>query len=379
MDTGDIYLDGHATTPLAPEARSAMEPWWHDLAANPNSPHLRGMKAADAIENARQEVASLAGVARSEIVFTSGATEANNIAILGVGERARMSLESRREIVVSAIEHKSVLTSASALERRGFKVKVAPVSSEGVVNLDALERLVSERTLLIGIMAVNNEVGSIQPINQIVEMARRCGALIHVDAAQAVGRMGIDLSDVDFASISSHKMYGPVGVGALFVSATARNRLQPIAFGGDQEGGLRPGTVPTPLVVGFGEAARLASARISEDEQHAQRAVTVFLDALVDRQVRFTVNVHETSRIAGSLSLRFSGTEAHQLIAKISREMSISEGSACNNGNIESSHVLRSMGFSNDAMKETIRLYFSRYNSIGDASRAAEILARALR
>ncbi|MES0100647.1 cysteine desulfurase family protein [Mesorhizobium sp. M0019] len=378
MTPTSIYLDGHSTTPLAPEAFEAMAPWWHRQAGNPHSPHLRGMLAAQTTEEARRSVAELVGADSQEIVFTSGATEANNLAIRGVAETALVAGDARNEIVVSAIEHKSVLAAAASLSTRGFNIVIAPVLRTGVVDLTALRELVSERTLLVSVMAVNNEVGSIQPLQEVATIARTSGAMFHVDAAQALGKIPFDASEFDFASFSSHKVYGPMGIGALFVSAAAQYRPSPILFGGTQEGGLRPGTVPTPLVVGFGAAARLGRKLLEQDSRHSAMLAERLLQELDGLQVKYFLNVPEQLRAPGSLSMRFPGADAVSVIGKIGDKVSISEGSACTSGQINSSHVLTSMSITSEEAAETLRIFCSRYNTIAEIEIAARVLANVL-
>lgn len=374
-----IYLDGHSTTPLAPEAFEAMSPWWHIQAANSHSPHLRGMIASQAVETARDEVANLVSVAPQEITFTSGATEANNIAIRGLALAALERGLTRRRIVVSAIEHKSVLSSANSLRKLGFDVVEAPVTTQGVVDLDQLSTLINEDTLMVSVMAVNNEIGSIQPLAQITDLARAFDALIHVDAAQAAGKVSIDLSEFDLASLSSHKMYGPMGIGALFVSAASALRPLPLQLGGGQEGGIRPGTIPTPLTVGFGMAAKVAQSRLSADHHHSFELSILLLKELQNRQTAFIENVPVSMRVPGSISLRFPGIEATSLIGKIGDKLAISEGSACNSGQISESHVLSAMGLSPEQASETVRIFCSRYNTHEEIVQAAQLLASAVR
>ncbi|NTG16357.1 cysteine desulfurase [Agrobacterium rhizogenes] len=358
---------------------NAMTPWWHSLAANPHSPHARGLKAHAAVDTARAQLADLVFADPQEITFVSGATEANNLAILGTARAALLKSDSRRHIVVSAIEHKSVIDTARSLENQGFQISLAPVARSGVIDLDALKALCTPATLLVSVMAVNNEVGSIQPVQDIVSIARQVGALVHVDAAQALGKIPIDVRDVDYASFSSHKVYGPIGIGALFVSAAAEYRPSPLLYGGGQELGLRPGTVPVPLAVGFGAAAALAGTRLAQDRAHSLTLSRLFLQALSLSQLQYTENIAEDIRVPGSLSLRFPGIDAMSVIIKMGDVLSISEGSACSSGQIVQSHVLKAMGFTVSEAQETLRLYFSRYNTEREIADAVSILATALR
>ena len=372
-----VYLDGHATTPLAPEALAAMAPWWHEQAGNPNSPHQHGRFADAAVEAARQRVAQLVGASPGEIYFTSGATEANNLAIIGSALAARARNDRRTGIVVSQIEHKSVLNATQALERDGFSVRVAPVNTDGTIDVKRVQAIVSEDTLLVSAMAANNEIGTLQPLAEITEIARKNGALLHVDAAQMVGKLPFDAGPFDLVSLSSHKMYGPMGIGALYISSAAPFRPLPILHGGNQEGGLRPGTIPTPLVVGFGVAAELAASRLDTDTAHSAGLADRFEAALRDRQVRFKRHSEARVRLPGSVSIAFDGIDATDLIAAVSAQISISEGSACQSGQITPSHVLRAIGLDDSTSRGTVRLYFGRYNSNADVEIAADAIAGA--
>lgn len=373
-----VYLDGHATTPVAPEALAAMTPWWHQQVGNPNSPHRHGQFADAAVEAARERVAKLIGASSSEIHFTSGATEANNLAIVGSALAARARGDLRTALVVSQIEHKSVLNAAYALEKDGFSVTIAPVNASGRMNLQSLAAMVSDNTLLISVMAANNEIGTLQPLAEIVDIARQSGALLHVDAAQMVGKLPFNAGAFDLVSLSSHKMYGPMGIGALYVSSASPFRPLPILHGGDQEGGLRPGTIATPLVVGFGAAAELAAARLQADAGHSATLADEFERALRDRQVRFIRHGEAMQRLPGSVSIAFDGVDATELIAAVSADVSISEGSACQSGKITPSHVLRAIGLSDSLSRSTVRLYFGRYNTETHAVIAANAIAGAV-
>ncbi|MES0150633.1 cysteine desulfurase [Mesorhizobium sp. M0012] len=373
-----VYLDGHATSPLAPEAEAAMAPWWHRRAANAHSPHRRGTEAAAAVEQARVEVANLVGAAPQEIVFTSGATESNNIAILGIADAADRAGDGRREIIISAIEHKSVLSAAKSLEERGFSVQVCPVGKDGRLDILAFERLLSDQTLLVSVMAANNEVGTVQPIGAVLPMVRALGAMIHVDAAQLAGKLATDVADYDSASISSHKMYGPMGVGALFISAAAQYRPRPLFHGGAQEAGLRPGTLPTPLIAGFGAAAKVAASRLEQDSVHVRALADRLVAGLEVRQVRFRRNVPNEHQLPGSLSLGLFGVDAPSLIDALADTVCLSEGSACTSGQIQASHVLAAIGFSEVEMRETIRIYCGRYNDVSQIDYAATAIADAV-
>jgi cysteine desulfurase len=360
---------------LAAEAEVAMAPWWHRRAANAHSPHRRGAEAAFAVEQARADVANLVGAAPQEIVFTSGATEANNLAILGVADAAQRAGDRRREILVSAIEHKSVLGAAKSLEERGFRVSLCPVGRDGRVDLAVFERMISDETLLVSVMAANNEVGTVQPVAELLPWVRAVGAMIHVDVAQLAGKLPADVAGYDYASISSHKLYGPMGVGALFISAAAQYRPRPLFHGGAQEGGFRPGTLPTPLIVGFGAAAKVAIDKLAQDGAHARAMADRLVAGLEARQVRFRRNVTSEQQLPGSLSLGLEGVDAPSLIDALADDVCLSEGSACTSGQVQPSHVLAAMGLTDAEMGETIRIYCGRYNDIIQIDYAATAIA----
>ncbi|WP_158624710.1 cysteine desulfurase family protein [Caulobacter sp. 602-1] len=375
-----VYLDGHATTPLADEAADAMAPYWTARAGNAQSPHARGQAVAAAIELAREEVARLIGAQPQEIVFTSGATEANNLAILGVAEAARRSGSGRNKVIASAIEHKSVLAALEELANRGFEVALAPVTTDGVVDLAALEALVDERTLLVSLMGANNEVGTIQPLAQAARLVHAKGAMIHSDLAQLAGKSPVDVAalDLDYASLSAHKLYGPMGVGALFVSGLADLKPRPLVFGGGQERGLRPGTLPAPLLVGFGAASAVATRDMAEVSQRQQVLATELLAGLAARQVRLHQNAIDAPRLPGSLSLRFPSVDADEVVGRLASTICLSTGSACSAGQITVSHVLKAMSMSDGQARSVIRVYIDRYTTLDDIHFAAGEIATAV-
>lgn len=372
-----IYLDGHATTALAPEARDAMLAAW-DCVGNASSPHSAGARASLTVDTARRSVARLIGAEPTEIVFTSGATEANNLALLGVARAAVRAGVARSRVVVSAIEHKAVLEPARMLRGEGFDVVEAPVNREGQVDLAEFAQLVNEETLLVSVMAANNEIGVIQPITEVAAIARRVGALTHCDAAQAAGRISLDVFDLDldYLSLSAHKLHGPFGVGALYVAATAP-RPHPLIVGGGQEGGARAGTLPVPLIAGFGAAAEIAASNLERDAQHAGSLARRFMADLASQQLSFEVVCADSDHLPGSLNLRLEGIDADDLVSTLTDDVLISTGSACNSGQIEPSHVLRAIGFTYKEAKSTVRVLFGRYNTSAEAIEAAGLFAQA--
>lgn len=359
-----IYLDGFATLPLAPEAREAMM-LASLLPGNAGSPHRAGARASAALDQARQDVASLIGADANEIVFTSGATEADNLAIQGIAKWAMQSGSPRRKIIVSTIEHKAVLEAAESMRAFGFDVILAPVTAEGVVDVGAIEGLIDSATLLVSIMLANNETGAVQPVGPIAAIAHREGALVHCDAAQAAGKIPVDVDDleVDYMSISAHKMYGPMGVGALYVASGAP-KPSPLSYGGKQEGSMRPGTEPTYLLAAFGAAAGLARSRLREDMVHGRALAETFCNDLRDRGLSFTITTGSASVLPGSVSIEVNGISADSVVSSLSPVASISTGSACTSGQLMPSHVLLAMGITPERAQSVVRLYFNRYNTI---------------
>ena len=362
-----IYLDYQATTPVAAEAAAAMRPWIEDKFANPHSPSRWGREAAAAIEVARGQVA--AHFPPGTLAFTSGATEALNWALKGIFE-----LSERRKLVTVATEHAAVLDTAEWLRGKGVEVVALPVGSDGLVDLVEAAGLIDEATALVAIMLVNNEIGVIQPVAEIARLARDKGALTLCDAVQGFGRM--DLPDgPDFFAISSHKIHGPKGVGALWIRDGLASPA-PLLHGGGQEQGLRPGTLSPALCVGFGTAAKLASERQRADHRHVARLWDLAMDVL---GASWTVNGSLKQRYRGNLNLRRDGLDGARLIGEL-RDIAFSLGSACASGSGRPSHVLRALGLSDREARSSIRLGFGRYTSedeLVDACRRIDAAARA--
>lgn len=356
------YFDGFATSPLAPEALDAML-LASSRPGNAGSPHLAGARASATLEKARGEVASLIGADAHEIVFTSGATESDNLAIRGIALWAIQSGNPRRKIVVSAIEHKAVLEAADSLGDLGFSIVRAVVTNEGVVDVEAAEKLIDADTLLVSVMLANNETGAVQPVARIAALARRSGALMHCDAAQAVGKIPVDVDDldVDYMSLSAHKMYGPMGVGALYV-ANGAPKPSPVQFGGGQERAMRPGTEPVYLLAGFGAAARLAGERLEADMAHGHAMTGMFKAELLSKSIDFLISTGNAETLPGSLSVYIPDCSADSIVSKLSPYASISTGSACTSGQVIPSHVLIAMGKTTIQAESIVRLFFGRYN-----------------
>jgi cysteine desulfurase len=378
-----IYLDNQSTTPLDPRVLEAMLPYFTEHFGNPHSEsHVYGRNAAAAIEVARAEVAALIGADPREIVFTSGATEANNLALKGAAHFARAHPQPGRpvrdQIVTLATEHKCVLESAAALAREGFAVSYLPVEPNGLVSLDRLAAAIGERTLLVSIMAAHNEIGVIQPLAELGALCRSQGVLFHTDAAQAFGKIPLDVEamKIDLMSISGQKIYGPKGVGALYIRRRPRVRLLPLIDGGGQERGLRSGTLPTPLCVGLGRAAALAAAEMGEEAARL-RAMRDRLQANLMRRVDgLLVNGDAEHRLPGNVNLSFPGLTAPELI-EACPGVAMSTGSACTSATVEPSYVLRALGVSEALANASIRLGLGRFTTADEVDFATDAIAAA--
>jgi cysteine desulfurase len=370
-------MDYQATTPADPRVVEAMEPFWSVMYGNPHSAdHAFGWSADAAVEIARRHVAALIGADPDEIVFTSGATEANNLAVFGI---ARASPPARKRIVVSAIEHKCVLAAARAAGDEGFEVVTIPTDADGIVDLRAIAAVVNDSVAIVSVMTVNNEIGTIQPLPEIAAICAAAGAVFHTDAAQALNALPIDVAElgVDLMSLSAHKAYGPKGMGALYVRRGLGVRPKPILHGGGQEGGLRAGTLPTPLCVGFGEACRILA---SERDFELERIVALrgrLLTGLRGAVPGIEVNGTLMSRHPGNLNVRFPNVDASLLLQNLHPHVAASMGSACTSGEQEPSHVLRAIGLSPKDANASIRLSIGRFTTVDDVDRAVVYIGEA--
>lgn len=363
-----IYLDNHATTPCDPRVVRAMLPYFTEFFGNPSSNlHQPGRRAADAVERARSQVAELIGAKSGEVVFTSGASESNNLAIFGVAGAHR---GGRRRIITTPIEHKAVLEPFRRLAQQGFELVWLPVDSKGRVDLEAAERLINHETLLVSVQAANNEIGTIQPVAKIAAIAHQYGALVHSDAAQAVGKIPVNVSawGVDLLSISAHKLYGPKGIGALYINQRIRKTsINPLILGGGQELGLRSGTHNVPGIVGLGEACEIARVSMAEESWRISRLRDAFESGLRAVIPGIHVNGDLENRLPGNSSITFPDVEADALILNMP-DVALSMGSACNSGAIEPSYVLTSIGLSYDLAYSTVRIGWGRFNKEDDVA-----------
>ena len=374
-----VYLDNQATTRCDPRVLDVMLPFFTERYGNPHSAeHVMGNDAESAVEAARAQVAALVGADVKEIIFTSGATESNNIAIKGAARFAARMGSERRRVVTVATEHKCVLESVADLADEGFDPVFLPVCADGLLDPVALRDALAVPTLLVSVMAVNNEIGVVQDIQALAALAKDAGALFHTDIAQATGKIPLDLTGwrVDLASISGHKVYGPKGVGALFVRRRPRVRLAPLFSGGGQERGLRSGTLPAPLIVGLGEACRLAQAEMAEEAARIGVLRARLLGQLQREIPGIVVNGDTEARIAGNLNLTFPDAAAADLMAR-APDLCVSTGSACSSAAVEPSYVLRALGLSDEAAARTLRIGVGRFTSPADIDYAAAALAAA--
>jgi len=377
-----IYLDHQATTPLDKRVFSAMSPYLTESFGNPHSvDHSLGWKAVRAVEDAAYHVAGLIGADSDEIIFTSGATEANNLALLGLGRRA--SSGKRRRILLSSIEHKCVLAASRALhEQLGYVIELLPVDPAGFVDITALGETLSDDVLLVSAMAVNNEIGTVQDLAKLSQIIRQTGTLFHCDAAQAPGaidlRMAAEL--VDFLSLSGHKMYGPQGIGALFICRDLHDSIEPLIYGGGQQRNLRSGTLPVALCVGMGSAASLIDTSEASEKRIAMRnRRDNFVRKLLDLPWPIILNGPESSsRHPGNANMRFVGFAAHEILSSLQPHLAASTGAACTSGIPEPSHVLRAIGLSNDEAESSIRFSIGHNTTDAELEEAVSLISATL-
>ncbi|KAK4131159.1 cysteine desulfurase [Trichocladium antarcticum] len=365
MDEGQrpIYLDMQATTPLDPRVLDAMMPFFTGVFGNPHSrTHAYGWESEHAVENAREHVARLIGADPKEIIFTSGATESNNMSIKGVARFFGRS-GKKKHIITSQTEHKCVLDSCRHLQDEGYEVTYLPVQHNGLVDLDQLKAAIRPDTALVSIMTVNNEIGVIQPMEEIGKICRQNKVFFHTDAAQAVGKIPLDVNamNIDLMSISSHKIYGPKGIGACYVRRRPRVRLEPIISGGGQERGLRSGTLAPALVVGFGEACRIAQEELKYDTKRVK--------SLSDRLLRGLLSLEHTTQngdpehfYPGCVNVSFAYVEGESLLMAL-KDIALSSGSACTSASLEPSYVLRALGNSDESAHSSIRFGIGRFTT----------------
>lgn len=368
-----IYLDYQATTPVDPRVLETMIPFFSNNFGNPHSrSHQYAWEAEEACEIARSKVAHLIGANPKEVIFTSGATESNNMALKGI---ASFYGSKKNHIITVATEHKCVIDTCRHLENDGFKVTYLPVQPNGIVDLNILEEAITENTMLVSVMAVNNEIGVVQPLREIGEICRKKGAFFHSDIAQAFGKIPINVEELnlDLASISGHKIYGPKGIGALYVRRKPRVRILPIINGGGQERGLRSGTLATPLVVGLGKAAEIAASEMEKDFHHVQNLFNKFVDTIQKNADEIILNGDRKQRYPGNVNLSFSYIEGESMILAI-KDLAVSSGSACTSSSLEPSYVLRALGVDDALAHTSIRFGFGRFTTQDEVDYAAQLV-----
>ena len=358
-----IYMDNHATTPVDPRVFEVMRPYFTEKFGNAASRnHCFGWEAEQAVEQARGQVGAAINAEAKEIVFTSGATESDNLAIKGAAWAGR---ERGDHLITCATEHKAVLDSCKRLQKEGFRVTYLPVDGDGLVHPEQVEKAIDDKTILVSLMAANNEIGVLHPVAEIGRVCREKGVLFHTDAVQAVGKIPFDVEamNVDLASLSAHKMYGPKGVGALYVRARGRRvQLAPLVDGGGHERGMRSGTLNVPGIVGLGKACELARQELPEESRRLTALRERLREGIFARLDEVHVNGHPTRRLPGNMNISFGYVEGEALLMGIN-DVCVSSGSACTSASVEPSFVLKALGVSDDLASTSIRFGLGRFNT----------------
>lgn len=357
-------MDHHATTPLDPRVLETMIPFYTEEFGNASSiDHIYGARAHEAVETARKQVASILNAKPNEIYFTSGATESDNIALIGVAEK----LASKGDHIITCVtEHKAVLDTANHLETMGKSVTYLPVDEYGMVSPTDVENAITERTILISIMAANNEIGTIAPLKEIGEIAQKHGVLFHTDAAQAVGHIPIDVKEmnIDLLSLSGHKIYGPKGIGALYIKGlNPKKNVSPVMFGGGQEKGIRSGTYNVPAIVGLGKALEIAQKEMKAEAERYKKWTTMMLESFRTVSNGVILNGHPEQRLPHNLNVCFPGIESKALIHLLRDDVAISAGSACSTTSVEASYVLQAIGREEEYLHSAVRFGLGRFTT----------------
>jgi cysteine desulfurase len=366
-----IYLDNHATTPLDARVLEAMLPFLTSKFGNAASnSHSYGWEAAAAVETARRQIAALIGASPQEIVFTSGATESDNLAITGVAEACR---SKGNHIITAVTEHKAVLDSCKHLEKHGYRVTYLPVKRDGILDLDQLKNSFTAETILVTIMAANNETGVLQPMEEIGRLCRERAVLFHSDAVQAAGKVPLDVqrNNLDLASLTAHKFYGPKGCGALYVRHDAAVRVSPLIHGGGHEHGMRSGTLNVPGIVGFGRACEIAQKELPEESCRIAGLRNRLRDRLLSALDQVLINGSMEHRLPGNLNMSFLNVEGETLLTGL-HDVALSSGSACSSGKTEASYVLKALGLTDDAAGSAIRFGIGRFNTEAEIDYVAD-------
>lgn len=368
-----IYMDYHATTPIDPRVLDRMMPYLRgDFGNAASRSHVFGWKAEEAAEQARHEVAALIGASDKEIVWTSGATESINLALKGVAEFYK---DKGDHLITIGTEHKATLDSMKRLERQGYRVTVLPVGTDGIVDLGQLEAAITDKTILVSVMFANNEIGVLQPIKEIGAICRKHGVLFHTDAVQAAGKVPLDVADlnVDLLSLSAHKIYGPKGVGALYVRRKPRVRIAPIIDGGGHERGMRSGTLNVPGIVGMGAACEIAKAELATEVPRIRALRDRLFAGLSAKLDMLHVNGSMEHRLPNNLNVSFAHVEGESLMMAI-RDVAVSSGSACTSASLEPSYVLRALGVEEEMAHSSIRFGLGRFNTEEEVDYVVDLL-----
>ena len=369
----NIYLDYQATTPVDKRVIDKMLPYFGEIYGNPHSRnHSFGWEAEQAVEVARENVANIIGANPKEIIFTSGATESNNLAIKGLAD---FYGDKKNHIITCVTEHKCVLESCRLLSERGFEVTYLQVNKDGLIDLKDLESKINDKTLLVSIMGVHNEIGVIQPLKEIGDICRKNSVFFHTDCAQAIGKIKINVDEmnIDLLSISGHKIYAPKGVGALYVRRKPRVRISAMMSGGGQERGMRSGTLSPALCVGWGEACRICADEIDEESKRITKLKNILLEGIHGECDDIFINGSETDRVPGNINLSFAYVEGESLMMGI-KNLAVSSGSACTSASLEPSYVLKALGVSEELAHTSLRIGIGRYTSEKDVRDAVKVI-----
>jgi cysteine desulfurase len=369
----NIYLDYQATTPVDKRVIDKMLPYFGEIYGNPHSRnHSFGWEAEQAVEVARENVANIIGANPKEIIFTSGATESNNLAIKGLAD---FYGDKKNHIITCVTEHKCVLESCRLLSERGFEVTYLQVNKDGLIDLKDLESKINEKTLLVSIMGVHNEIGVIQPLKEIGDICRKNSVFFHTDCAQAIGKIKINVDEmnIDLLSISGHKIYAPKGVGALYVRRKPRVRISAMMSGGGQERGMRSGTLSPALCVGLGEACKICADEIDEESKRITKLKNILLEGIQGECDDIFINGSETDRVPGNINLSFAYVEGESLMMGI-KNLAVSSGSACTSASLEPSYVLKALGVSEELAHTSLRIGIGRYTSEKDVRDAVKVI-----
>lgn len=368
-----IYMDYQSTTMCEPSVVEAMLPYFSSKFGNPHSrSHFFGWEAEEAVEHARSKIAQVINADPREIIFTSGATESNNLAIKGI---SKFYGSKKNHIITVSTEHKCVLDACRHIQQDGFRVTYLPVKQNGIIDLDVLANSICDDTMLVSIMAVNNEIGVIQPLREIGALCRKYGVFFHSDIAQGYGKIHIDVNEcnIDLASISAHKIYGPKGIGALYVRKKPRVRLVPMINGGGQERGIRSGTLPASLIVGFGKAAEISLSQMHDDNRRIEHLFDKFVGTITSKIPDVYLNGDITQRYKGNINLSFAYVEGESMILAI-RDLAVSSGSACTSSSLEPSYVLRALGVDEELAHTSIRFGIGRFTTEAEIDYACALI-----